>query len=169
MIVNENFKGSRNITSTKRDKITIINAVNDSINIIPIIAARNFFGFYEIKDNILPRLNKDAYLIGLIDGRLKTFAKAFNEINKVKFKENYKTNIDINYSINTQKWLSKFRGVASKYLDHYLYWRLFEYKNNFESKTKLSLNEKSKRKLNLTTDIYTYISWKNIKLKTLPI
>ena len=169
MIVNENFKGSRNITSNKRDKITIINAVNDSIDIIPIIAARNFLGFYEIKDNIIPRLNKDAYLIGLIDGRLKTFAKAFNEINKVKCKENYKNNIDINYSITTQKWLSKFRGVASKYLDHYLYWRLLKYKNNFKSKTKLSLNEKSKRKIHLITDIYTYISWKNIKLKTLPL
>lgn len=134
MIVRENFKGSRNTPNNKRDKIIVINAINDSIDIIPIIAARKFLGFYEIRDNIIPRLNKKPYVVGLTDGRLKTFAKAFNEINKVQFKENYKSNIDINYSINTQKWLSKFRGISSKYLDHYLYWFLFEYKNNFKSR-----------------------------------
>ena len=169
MIVRESFKGSRNTPNNKRDKIIVINAINDSIDIIPIIAARKFLGFYEIRDNIIPRLNKKSYVVGLTDGRLKTFAKAFNEINKVQFKENYKSNIDINYSINTQKWLSKFRGISSKYLDHYLYWFLFEYKNNFKSKRKLSLNEKSKGKIHLTADIYTYITWKNIKSKTLPI
>ena len=169
MIVVENFKGSRNIPNIKRDKITVVNALNDSIDIIPIIAARNFFGFYELRDNIIPRLNKKAYVVGLIDGRLKTFANAFNEINKVKFKENYKNNIDIQYSINTQKWLSKFRGVASKYLDHYLYWRLFEYKNNFNSKRNISSKESIKKNLHLTADITTYVSWENIKLKTLPI
>ena len=169
MIVNENFKGSRNISNNKRDKITIINAVNDSIDIIPIIAARNFFGFYEIRDNIIPRLNKRAYIVGLIDGRLKTFAKAFNEINKIKIEENYKNNIDIQYSINTQKWLSKFRGVASKYLDHYLYWRLFEYKNNFELKKTMLSSKTMKTKIYLNSKITTYISWENIKSKTLPI
>ncbi|MEE0932532.1 MAG: hypothetical protein U0L64_05880 [Clostridium sp.] len=169
MIVVENFKGSRNIPNIKRDKITVVNALNDSIDIIPIIAARNFFGFYELRDNIIPRLNKKAYVVGLIDGRLKTFANAFNEINKVKFKENYKNNIDIQYSINTQKWLSKFRGVASKYLDHYLYWRLFEYKNNFNSKRNISSKESIKKNLHLTADITTYVSWKSIKSKTLPI
>lgn len=169
MIVNENFKGSRNISNNKRDKIIIINAVNDSIDIIPIIAARNFFGFYEIRDNIIPRLNKRAYIFGLIDGRLKTFAKAFNEINKIKIEENYENNIDIQYSINTQKWLSKFRGVASKYLDHYLYWRLFEYKNNFKQKREMPSKERMKIKVHLTSDITTYVSWKSIKSKTLPI
>lgn len=169
MIVNENFKGSRNITDNKRDKITIINAVNDSIDILPIIAARNFFGFYEIRDNLVPRLNKSAYVVGLIDGRLKTFSKAFNEINKVSLEEKYKNNIDIQYSINTQKWLSKFRGVASKYLDHYLYWRLFEYKNNFELKKTMLSSKTMKTKIYLNSKITTYISWENIKSKTLPI
>nr|WP_133016612.1 IS1 family transposase [Clostridium cuniculi] len=169
MVVNENFKGSRNITDNKRDKITIINAINDSIDILPIIAARNFFGFYEIRDNLVPRLNKSAYVVGLIDGRLKTFAKAFNEINKVSLEEKYKNNIDIQYSINTQKWLSKFRGVASKYLDHYLYWRLFEYKNNFELKKTMLSSKTMKTKIYLNPKITTYISWENIKSKTLPI
>lgn len=169
MVIPENFKGSRDVPYDERDKITIINAVNDSIDIIPIIAARNFFGFYEIRDNLIPRLDKQAYVVGLIDGRLKIFSQAFNEINKVKTRKILEDHIDIKYSINTQKWLSKFRGVASKYLDHYLYWRLFEYKNNFKFDKNISLTNKLKNKRHLTPEITTYISWKNIKLKAILI
>lgn len=169
MVILENFKGSRDIVDHKRDKITVINAVNDSVEITSIIAARNFLGFYEIRDNIIPRLDKNAYVVGLIDGRLKTFAKALNEINKVKLKKYEKNNIDIKYSFNSQKWLSKFRGVASKYLDHYLYWRLFDYKNNFQFKIDNPSIVKIKNEVHLTPEINTYISWNNIKSKTLPI
>lgn len=158
MVVRENFKGSREIYDEKRDSITVINAINDSIDIIPIIAARNFFGFYEIRDNLIPRLDKRSYVVGLIDGRLKIFSKAFNEINKVKIRKCNEINIDIRYSINTQKWLSKFRGIATKYLDHYLSWRLFDYKNN------ILQNEVN---YDLLSEISTYISWNEIKSKQL--
>ena len=50
MVVRENLKGSREIYDEKRDNIIVVNAVNDSIDIVPIIVARNFFGFYEIRD-----------------------------------------------------------------------------------------------------------------------
>ena len=72
---------------------------------------------------------------------------SFNEINN-----------DIRYSINTQKWLSKFRGIATKYLDHYLSWRLFDYKNN------ILQNEVND---DLLSEISTYISWNKIKSKQL--
>lgn len=169
MIITENFKGSRDIPYDKRDEITIINAVNDSIDIIPIFAARNFFGFYEIRDNLIPRLDKHSYVVGLIDGRLKIFSQAFNEINKAKATKIPKNYIDIKYSINTVNWLSKFHGVASKYLDHYLYWRLFEYKNNFELNKENNLINKLKNKDYLAPNLTTYISWKNIKFKTILI
>lgn len=169
MRIVENFKGSRDIQDEKRDEITVITALNDSKDIIPIIAARKFFGFYEIRDNIIPRLDKSAYVVGLIDGKLKTFAKAFNEIHKTKFKKLHESNIDIGYSINTEKWLSKFRGVATKYLDNYLYWRLFEYKNNFEFNEDMSLSKEMKTECYLAYEINSYISWKNIKLKKLII
>ena len=143
MVVVENFKGSREIPNSKRDKITIVNALNDSIDIIPIIAAREHLGFYEIRDNIIPRLDRKAYVEGFIDGRLKSFAKKFNEINKVKIKKVKEKTIDIQYSIKAKKWLNKFRGVATKYLDHYLSLRLFEYKNN------IFLSEKIKGEFSL--------------------
>lgn len=163
MIVRENFKGSREIYEEKRDSIIVINAVNESLDIMPIIAARNFLGFYEIRDNLIPKLDKRAYVVGLIDGRLKTFAKAFNEINKVEIRENNGENIDIRYSIKTLKWLSKFRGVATKYLENYLAWRLFEYKSSFEIKKEVLGIEKIENNECLKQKINTYISWKNIK------
>ena len=163
MVVVENFKGSREIPNSKRDKITIVNALNDSIDIIPIIAAREHLGFYEIRDNIIPRLDRKAYVEGFIDGRLKSFAKKFNEINKVKIKKVKEKTIDIQYSIKAKKWLNKFRGVATKYLDHYLSLRLFEYKNN------IFLSEKIKGEFSLKPEINTYISWRNIKSKMLSV
>ena len=169
MVVVENFKGSREIPNSKRDKITIVNALNDSIDIIPIIAARKHLGFYEIRDNIIPRLDRRAYVEGITDGRLKIFAKTFNEINKVQLKKVKEKTIDIQYSIKAKKWLSKFRGVATKYLDHYLSLRLFEYKNEFEIKNNLFLSEKIKLELCLKPEINTYISWKNIKSKILSV
>lgn len=169
MVVYENFKGSRNIKNTKRDKIIVVNALNDSIDIIPIIAARNHLGFYEIRDNIIPRLDRKSYVKGIVDGRLKSFAKAFNEINNIKVRKIKEKTIDTQYSIKTKKWIRKFRGVATKYLDHYLNLRLFEYKNNFEDKKNIFLNEKIKGDLCLKVEINTYISWKSIKSKILSV
>lgn len=169
MVILENFKGSRDIPFSNRDKLTVIHAINDFIDIVPIITSRNFFGFYEIRDNLIPRLDKQAYVVGLIDGRLKTFSQAFNKINKVKIIKTSENHIDIKYSTNSQKWLSKFRGVASKYLDHYLYWRLFDYENNLQYKIDNHSIVKAKNEVYFTSEINTYISWNNIKLKTLPI
>ena len=42
------------------------------------------------------------------------------------------TPIDAIYSGKIKIWLKKFRGVATKYIDHYLSWRANEYKNNIE-------------------------------------
>ena len=81
----------------------------------------------------------------------------------MKVKRVKKKTIDIQYSIKTKNWLNKFRGVATKYLDHYLSLRLFEYKND------LFLNEKIKGEFYLKPEINTYISWRNIKSKMLSV
>ena len=169
LVLNENFKGSRGYHGEKRDKIIIVNAINDYIDIIPIFAARNFIGLFDIRDNIIPRLDRKAYVVGLLDGRLKVFAKGFNEINKVNLKENNISNIDISYSNKIKVWLSKFNGVASKYLEYYLSWRAFEYKNSIVYKKDKSVMEKINFEINVKAEINTYISWKEIKAKLTPI
>lgn len=169
LALNENFKGDRKYHKEKRDKVIIVNAVNDYIDILPIFAARNFIGLFDIRDNIIPRLDRKAYVVGLLDGRLKVFAKGFNEINKIKLKENKVSNIDISYSNKIKTWLTKFNGVASKYLENYLSWRAFEYKNSIEYKKDKPVLEKINFKVNAKAEINTYISWKKIKAKVIPI
>ena len=163
MIITENFKGSREIENKRRDKIVVVNAINNISDSIPIFAARNIFGIYEVRDNILPRLEKGAYVVGHFDGKLKAFSEAFNEIYKTKLKPQCNTIIDKCYSNNTKRWLVKFRGVATKYLDHYLYFRLFIYKNN------RALIEENDVDYKSIYEVNSYIAWKNIKLKKLNI
>ena len=169
LVLPENFKGERKYHGEKRDNIIVVNAINNYIDILPIFAARNFIGFFDIRDNIIPRIDRKAYVIGIIDGRLKTFAKAFNEINKIKVSINEISSIDILYSNKVKKWLGRFNGVASKYLDNYLSWRAFEYKNNIEYDKNISIIEKINFKVNIKAEISTYLSWNNIKSKVIPI
>ena len=98
------------------------------------------------------------------------FANALNEIRNVKLREDInELKIDLAYSNKVKKWLIKFNGVASKYLDHYLSWRAFEYKNNGEYKNCIPIEERIKFKINLGVEISTYITWNSIKLKELEV
>lgn len=65
--------------------------------------------------------------------------------------------------------MKKFRGVATKYIDHYLSWRANEYKNNIEYDYRLNKDEKLNLNINLNIKITTYVSWNNIKAKVLPV
>ncbi|WP_196001640.1 IS1 family transposase [Clostridium sp. 1001271B_151109_B4] len=170
MIILENFKGDKKYHGEERDKIVVVTAINDRIDVLPIIAGRRFLDFYEIRNNLIPRIDNKAYIVGFQDSRLKTFAKALNEIRKVKLKYNCDFKIDLAYSIKVKAWLKKFNGVASKYLDHYLNWRAFEYKNNIihEERNNFSLR-KINSQLNITAEINTYISWSNVKKKVISV
>ena len=96
----ENFKGDRKFHEEKRDKIIVINALNDKIEILPIMGGRKFFGANQLRDNLIPRLDKKAYTVGFINGRLKNFCRALNVVNKVK--------------INKEEIISKVKDVREK-------------------------------------------------------
>lgn len=168
-VIPENFKGDRKRIIKERDKISIVNGLDTSINIISIIAARNHLGFNELKNNIMPRIDKKAYAIGILDGRLQAFSNSHNERNKLMLKDKKINIIDKFYSVNTKRWLKKFNGVATKYIDHYLSWRAYEYKNNIEYDYRLNNEERKNLKINLIARINSYISWKNIKKKVIPV
>lgn len=169
LVTTENFKGSRNINTKERDKIVTINGVNDSINIISVIAGRRYFGFNEIKKKLIQRIDEKAYIVGMIDARLDYFCKVFIEVNKSKLNEKIEKNTHRKYSIKAKLWLKKFRGIASKYLSDYLSLRAFEYKNNDGYKNCIPIEERIKFKINLGVEISTYITWNSIKLKELEV
>ena len=169
VVIIENFKGDRNSINKKKDKISIVNGMNKSIDIISIIAARNHLGIYELRDNIAPRIDKKACAIGFLDGRIQAFSDKHNEVNKIKINKINIKPIDKSYSLKVKRWLKKFRGVATKYIDHYLSWRAYEYKKNFEYDYGLNEEEKNKLQINLKIKITTYISWNCIKEKVLNV
>ena len=169
VVLLENFKGDRYSKNKEKDKISIVNAMNKSIDIISIIAARNHLGFRELKENIEPRIDKKAIAVAFLDGRLQAFSDKHNTINKIRIRRIDITPIDESYSVKIKRWLKKFRGVATKYIDHYLSWRANEYKNNIEYDYRLNKDEKLKLNINLNIKITTYVSWNNIKAKVLPV
>ncbi|MBP3916112.1 hypothetical protein [Clostridium sp.] len=169
VVLLENFKGDRYSKNKEKDKISIVNAMNKSIDIISIIAARNHLGFRELKENIEPRIDKKAIAVAFLDGRLQAFSDKHNTINKIRIRRIDITPIDASYSLKIKRWLKKFRGVATKYIDHYLSWRANEYKNNIEYDYRLNKDEKLNLNINLNIKITTYVSWNNIKSKVLPV
>ena len=98
--------------------------------------------------------------------RLKLFKEKIYKINISKIDI---TPVDAIYSGKIKIWLEKFRGVATKYIDHYLSWRANEYKNNIEYNYKLNKDQKLKLNIKLDIKITTYISWNNIKGKVLSV
>lgn len=169
VVLLENFKGDRYSKNKEKDKISIVNAMNKSIDIISIIAARNHLGLRELKENIEPRIDKKAIAVAFLDGRLQAFSDKHNTINKIRIRRIDITPIDASYSVKIKRWLKKFRGVATKYIDHYLSWRANEYKNNIEYDYRLNKDEKLKLNIDLNIKITTYVSWNNIKSKVLPV
>lgn len=143
IVIIENFKGDRNSKGKEKDRISIVNGMNKSIEIISIIAARNHLGINELKENIEPRIDKKAVAVAFLDGRLQAFSDKHNRNNKITIRRAEVTPIDMMYSLKVKRWLLKFRGVATKYIDHYLSWAAYEYKENIN----IDYNENYKRNI----------------------
>lgn len=169
IVIIENFKGDRRMRNKEKGKISIVNGMNKSVEIISIVAARNHLGLYELRDNIAPRIDKKAVAVAFLDGRLQAFSDKHNRINKITIRKVDITPIDRMYSLRLKRWLVKFRGVATKYIDHYLSWRAYEYKNNIENDSMINKEEIMSLKINVFTKVTTYISWNNIKAKVVAV
>lgn len=169
VVITENFKGDRSKIGKEKDKISIVNGINKDIEIISIVAARNHLGITQLRENIAPRIDKRAYAVAFLDGRLQAFSDKHNEINKITVKKYDIEPVDKIYSIKVKKWLKRFYGVATKYIDHYLSWRAYEYKKNFEYDYRLNKEKIIDLQMNLKARITTYISWRNIKAKALTV
>ena len=73
------------------------------------------------------------------------------------------------YSLKLKRWLVKFRGVATKYIDHYLSWRAYEYRSNIENDSMINKEEIISLEINALKKVTTYISWNNIKSKVVAV
>jgi transposase-like protein len=116
-LIPENFKGSRNITTNIRHNIWVVGAkgIEDSMLAKPI--SRGFWDFSIFNKIIYPIIDRKAYIVPYGDRYISIVAEKHNkkrikkviDENKIKFFHN-----------NLEKWLKKYYGVATKYLDEYL-------------------------------------------------
>jgi transposase-like protein len=116
-LILENFKGSKNITITVRHNIWVVAAKDceDSIIIKPI--SRCHWHLPSFNKKIYYLIDEKAYIVPYGDRYISLVAKAHN---KKRTKEVQNDKIIWSFQFILGKWLKKYHGVASKYLEKYL-------------------------------------------------
>lgn len=149
-------KGNRNIEgrkprkrgTDKAEKIKVVIAVDRSGHICESVMKQ--FKLETLKTEFLPRLNKEIVLC--TDGHmnyeyltskanLKHVVLNSNKGERVKEKVFHIQTVN-GYHSRVKKWVGHFRGVASKYLQHYLNWfRWFEMNKQTENRETMFMKD----------------------------
>lgn len=122
----ENFKGSRNIVTSERKPIYLVSAVDIRNTILSEIVSVGHISIPIVKESIYTKLPKDAYLVTSLHNYLKAIAKTHNKnltTSHPKDKELVRS-----FTKFIAPWFSKFNGIATKYLNHYLIWYILTFK-----------------------------------------
>jgi transposase-like protein len=116
-IIKESFKGSRNITAKRRRNIWVVAAKGNDDSMLVMPAFNDFWDWNLFKNKIYSKIEENAYIVPCQDRYIRIQAKKHNK-NLVKEVE---SDPRIKYIIvNLRKWLGRFKGVATKYLEGYL-------------------------------------------------
>jgi uncharacterized protein YutD len=116
-IILENFKGCRNITTTRRSNIWIIAAKGDEDSMIAIPAFKNCWNGTIFDERIYSEIQKGSYIVAYNDRYIALKAKKHNKNMVKEIKEDNRIKSII---MNIKKWLTPFKGIATKYLEEYL-------------------------------------------------
>ena len=116
-IIIENLKGCRNITTTRRSNIWIIAAKGDEDSMIVMPIFRDCWSWKVFDEKIYSKIQKGSYIVEYKERYIATKAKEHNKkiVKEVEYDDRIKYIIR-----NLNKWLSTFKGVATKYLEGYL-------------------------------------------------
>ena len=109
------------------DENAILSAYND-----------RYFDIYTKKHNskLLPAKNKKLSLIikelesNKLSGKNNIYSKDIKELNSSLPK---KCLFIHSFSLNIRRWLFRFRGVATKYLENYLNWHILDFSNKYRT------------------------------------
>ena len=116
-IVVENFKGCRNITTTKRSNIWIIAAKGDEDSMLVLPAFKDCWMRGIFYEKVYSKIQKGSYIVPYNDRYITAIAK---EHNKKLLKER-KEDDRVGYiMMNIIRWFSPYKGIATKYLEEYL-------------------------------------------------
>lgn len=116
-IIIENFKGCRNITTTKRRNIWIIAAKGDEDSMLAMPIFKDNWNWHIFHEKIYSKIEKRSYIVAYMDRYIAIKAKEHNK----KIIKEVECDDRIKYIIrNLDKWMATFKGIATKYLEEYL-------------------------------------------------
>ncbi|MDU1054456.1 phage integrase SAM-like domain-containing protein [Clostridium baratii] len=137
----ENFKGKKNLylLNQNRKKVFISVCVNENKTSFAQIISKDILNQKKSYRLIKGKLNFKSQVIGFLDRYAIAISKKLNK-NLMKLKRYSKSkeielrNLTNLFCMKLRTWLSFFKGVATKYLDSYLYWFVHIFENSFSNK-----------------------------------
>jgi len=117
IIIPENFKGCRKITTTWRWNIWIVVARDTEDSMIATQVCKHCWDLKKFNEKIYSKIKKDSYIIPYEDRYLSIVSKKHN---KKLMRPSMEEDRGKYFIINLDGWLRSFHGVATKYLEEYL-------------------------------------------------
>lgn len=185
IVIKENFKGDKKAKYYNKENIFIACAMDSNKSIISKAISRRSMSLAAINKNFSQNIDKSSIISAYNDRYFDIYAQKHNKslfplspqvISNVIQQLNLNNLITSNFlpiknlnntlpsnsifihkfSLNIKKWLVRFRGVATKYLENYLNWYILNFNYNHET---YSLNHLSLFKI--LSLIPAYIKIKN--------
>ncbi|EKQ56767.1 MULTISPECIES: hypothetical protein [unclassified Clostridium] len=116
-LIPENFKGSRKINTHVRHNIWVVSAKGCEDSMIATSISKGFWDLRSFNKKIYHLIDKKSYLVPYGDRYISLVAKSHNKEHTKKVKDEIKIKF---FSNNLEKWLKKYHGIATKYLEEYL-------------------------------------------------
>ena len=162
IIIKENFKGNRFAKYNRKDNIFIACGMDSNNTIISKPISRYTISIQAITKNFAANFDTDSIISAYNDRYFDVYAKKHNSsslplsknailnlveqlINNKIINKSTEDLININkhlpnnsifihsFSLNIKRWLLRFRGVATKYLENYLNWPILDFRNNYKT------------------------------------
>lgn len=124
-VMRENFKGCRDIKTSKRDEIWIVAARGGEDSILSVPVCKKLWSLKSFEDKVYAKIDCNSYITAYADRYLQVIAKKHN---KELEKKEEKVDESIKYFRNNlHTWISCFYGIGTKYLKQYLCWFILFY------------------------------------------
>ncbi|MGL4108468.1 transposase [Clostridium sp. LP20] len=115
----ENFKGCRKIEKTTRDKVWVINAIDENRNMLSKPVSIGIWDERSFKGHIYNKIDEKSYIYAYGDRYLDKIARKHNIKSDIILEEK---GLFSGVNLEIFLWFKKFYGVATKYLKYYLCW-----------------------------------------------
>lgn len=116
----ENFKGKKKIETDVREKVLVVSANGDMDTMLSLPLCKRVWSFKAFEVKVVPRLSKGASIIPYADRCIYLAAKKYGGDSGEKIDAD--NELMENFNLIYKSWFKKFKGVATKYLLHYLSW-----------------------------------------------